>query len=112
MTQQPPSSDQLLSSILSTYLLTDPPSPASSLPTIVTLINERKPFLSIASTSPVLHKWNTRVSSLIQSKCVESRYWGVCLAKATTANGGEGVGHAIVWVKLLLSLLNVPNIEA
>ena len=59
------------------------------------------------SNSPVLHKWNTRVSSLIQSKSVESRYWGVCIAKATISNGGEGVGHTIVWVKLLLTLLNV-----
>ena len=101
------SSDGLLSSILSSYLLTDPPSPTSSLPTILTLINDRKPFLTIPSTSSVLHKWNTRVSSLIQSKSVESRYWGICLAKATIANDGEGLGHVVVWAKLLLNLLHV-----
>jgi len=111
MTLQHHSLDTLLSTILSSYLLTDPPSPASSLPTILILINDRKPFLTIPSTSPVLHKWNTRLSSLIQSKSVESRYWGICLSKATIANGGEGVGHVVVWVKLLLSLLNVRHIE-
>jgi hypothetical protein len=107
MTLQHHSSDTLLSSILSSYLLTDPPSLTSSLPTILTLINDRKPFLTIPSTSSVLHKWNTRVSSLIQSKTVESRYWGICLAKATIANGGEGLGHVTVWAKLLLNLLHV-----
>jgi hypothetical protein len=47
------------------------------------------------------------VSSLIQSKTVESRYWGICLAKASVTGGGEGVGHTVVWAKLLTSLLNV-----
>ena len=97
----------LLSPILSSFLLSDPPSPASSLPAILTLLDDRKPFRTIASTSPVLHKWNTRVSSLIQSKSVESRYWGVCLVKGTIASGGEGIGHVVVWSKLLLGLLNV-----
>ena len=47
------------------------------------------------------------MSSLIQSKTVESRYWGICLARATVANGGEGLGHVTVWAKLLLNLLHV-----
>lgn len=51
------------------------------------------------------------MSSLIQSKTVESRYWGICLAKVTIENGGEGVGHLVVWVKLLLSLLNVYSLR-
>jgi rRNA processing/ribosome biogenesis len=103
----PQSSTTVLPSILSLYLLKDPPSPPSALPMILRNIDERKPFLSISSNSQVLHKWNTRVSSLIQSKSAESRYWGVCLANATISNGGEGVGHAVVWVKLLLAILNV-----
>lgn len=111
MTLQLHSSDMLLSSFLSSYLLMDPLSPASSLPTILTSINDRKPFITIPSTSPVLHKWNTRVSSLLQSKNVESRYWGICLAKATIENGGEGIGHAVVWAKLLLNLLNVRCLD-
>jgi hypothetical protein len=101
------SSSGVLSSILSLYLLTDPPSPSSALPSIIHILAEKKPFLGIESNAQVLHKWNTRVSSLIQSKTAESRYWGVCLAKASVAGGGEGVGHAVVWAKLLMSLLNV-----
>jgi hypothetical protein len=101
------SSDTVLSSILSLYLLSDPPAPSSALPTILHLITDRKPFINIDSNSQILHKWNTRISSLIQSKSAESRYWGICLAKATISNGGEGVAHAVVWVKLLLTLLNV-----
>jgi len=106
-----PSSATVLSSILSLYLLTDLPSPSSALSSVLRLLEERKPFLSIESNSQVLHKWNTRVSSLIQSRNVESRYWGVCLAKATIQGGGEGVGHAVVWGKLLMSLLNVRPFE-
>ena len=105
------SSDIVLTSILSLYLLTDPPSPHSALPTIIHLIAERKPFTTIESNSQILHKWNTRVSSLIQSKSVESRFWGVCLAKATISNGGEGVGHAVVWTRLLMTLLNVCQVQ-
>jgi hypothetical protein len=54
------------------------------------------------------------VSSLIQSKSAESRYWGVCLVKTTIENGGEGVTHAVVWGKLLSNLLNVSreNLQA
>jgi len=50
------------------------------------------------------------MSSLLQSKNMESRYWGVCLVKATVSNGGEGTNHAIVWAKLLASLLNVKSV--
>src|SRR6202022_932922 len=88
------STSTVLSSMLSAYLLTD-----------------KTPFLSIESNAQVLHKWNTRVSSLIQSKSAESRYWGVCLVKASVQGGGEGVGHAVVWAKLLMSLLNVCSRE-
>jgi hypothetical protein len=103
------SSATVLSSILSLYLLADRPSPPSALPTIIRLIAERNPFTTIESNSQVLHKWNTRISSLIQSKSAESRYWGVCIAKATIENGGEGVVHAVVWAKLLSSVLNVSQ---
>ena len=103
------SSATVISSILSLYLLTDPPSPPSALSTIIHLIAERKPFTTIESNSQVLHKWNTRVSSLIQSKSAESRYWGICLAKVTIENGGEGVSHAVIWAKLLSSVLNVSR---
>ena len=101
------SSATILSSILSLYLLTDPPSPPSALPSVVSLIAEHKPLVHIESNSQALHKWNTRLSSLLQSKSAESRYWGICLAKATLKNGGEGITHAITWTKLLLAILNV-----
>lgn len=97
------SSDVALSSILSSYLLSDPPSPQYALPSILSFIASNKPF----STSQASHKWNTRISSLIQSKSAESRFWGVCLAKATIVSGGEGTAHAVTWTKLLLTLLNV-----
>lgn len=51
------------------------------------------------------------MSSLIQSKSAESRFWGVCLVKVSIENGGEGVGHVVVWSKLLLTLLNVCDAE-
>src|SRR5205085_6623960 len=89
---QQTSPSTLLSSLLSLYLLSEPPSPSSALPTIVTLIAEKNPFQAIEANSPALHKWNTRVSSLIQSKSAESRFWGVCLVKASIESGGEGVG--------------------
>src|ERR1700737_1513123 len=88
------STSTVLSSMLSAYLLTD-----------------KTPFLSIESNAQVLHKWNTRVSSLIQSKSAESRYWGVCLVKASGQGGGEGVGHAVGWPKLFVCLLNVFSRE-
>lgn len=104
------SSADLLSSIISLCLLDDPPSPSSTLSIVLQLIADKKPFLDIESNSQILRQWNTRVSSLIQSKSVESRYWGVNLAKATVSNGGEGVNHAIVWTKLLITLLNVVSL--
>ena len=52
------------------------------------------------------------MSSLLQSKSAESRYWGICLVKATVENGGEGTGHVVVWTKLLLTLLNVCHRSA
>lgn len=102
------SSDVALSSILSCYLLSDPPSPQYALPSILSFIANNKAF----STSQASHKWNTRISSLIQSKSAESRFWGVCLAKATIVSGGEGTAHAVTWTKLLLALLNVNHLEA
>ena len=96
-----------ISSILSSYLLTDPPSPPSALCTILLAIANFKPFLTIDHNSQALHKWNTRISSLLQSKLTESRYWGVCLAKVTVMNGGEGVNDSLTWSKLLLNILNV-----
>jgi len=91
------------------YLLTDPPRPLSALPQIVGSIIDQKPFTSIESNSPILQKWNTRMSSLLQSKNVEARYWGVCLVKATISNSGEGINHTVVWAKLLTSILNVEQ---
>ena len=93
-----------LSSLLSCYLLSDPPSPPSALPTILRFIQNRKPL----SNSQASHKWITRISSLIQSKSAESRFWGVCLAKAAINSGGEGTVHAVTWAKLLSAILNVP----
>lgn len=107
------SGDDLSANIIShslSYLLTDPPRPLSALAQTVTIIINRKPFDSIESNSPVLQKWNTRMSSLLQSKNVETRYWGVCLVKATISNEGQGISHAVVWAKLLTSLLNVNEI--
>jgi rRNA processing/ribosome biogenesis len=104
--------DDLSANILSnslSHLLTDPPRPLSALPQTVSIIIDRKPFASIASNSPILQKWNTRMSSLLQSKNIETRYWGVCLVKATISNEGEGINHAVVWAKLLTSLLNVSE---
>jgi hypothetical protein len=108
---QQTSASTLLTSLLSLYLLSDPPSPSCALPTIITLIAEKKPFQTIESNSTALHKWNTRVSSLLQSKSAESRFWGVCLVKASVESGGEGLGHVVVWSKLLLTLLNVCPFE-
>jgi hypothetical protein len=105
--------DDLSANIISNsllYLLTDPPRPLSALDQTVSIIIDRKPFTSIESNSPVLQKWNTRMSSLLQSKNIEARYWGVCLVKATISNEGEGISHAVVWAKLLTSLLNVKEI--
>ena len=103
------SSADIISYALS-HLLTDPPLPPSLLHQTVRLIIDRNLFVSIESNSSVLQKWNTRMSSLLQSKNIESRYWGVCLVKATISNGGEGINHAIVWAKLLASLLNVKSV--
>jgi hypothetical protein len=99
-------SANIISSSLS-HLLTDPPRPLSVLVQTVSIIIDRQPFTSIESNSPVLQKWNTRMSSLLKSKNVETRYWGVCLVNATISNEGEGINHAVVWAKLLTSLLNV-----
>ena len=97
--------DIALSAILSSYLLSEPPSPSSALPSILNYVTNVKPI----STSQVSHKWNTRISSLIQSKSAQSRYWGVCLAKATIGSGGEGTAHVVTWTKLLLTILNVRS---
>jgi hypothetical protein len=96
-----------LSNFLSSFLIHEPPSPQSAFSAIIAFINEHKPFVAIEPNSPILHKWNTRVSSLLQSKSAESRYWGICLAKATLLNRGNGVDHAVTWSRLLLALLNV-----
>jgi len=88
-----------------TLLLNDPPSPASTLPDTVRYIEENAPFANIDPR--LLQKWTSRISSLIQSKSLPSRYWGISLAKATLKSGGEGVNHAVTWSKLLLGLLNV-----
>jgi hypothetical protein len=100
---QAASGDATLSFILSSYLLSDPPSPSFALPWILRFLKSNKPL----STSQAWHKWNTRISSLIQSKSAESRFWGVCLAKATIDSGGEGTAHAATWSKLLLTILSV-----
>ena len=109
--QHSPSASTFLASVLSTHFLSDPPSPPCALPQLISLISEKQPFARIEANSPALHKWNTRVSSLLQSKNAESRYWGVCLVKVTVSCGGEGLGHTIVWSKLLLTLLNVRSLR-
>lgn len=62
------------------------------------------------SSSPdsQLHKWGTRVTSLIQSKDAGARWAGVCLARRTGELKRELlVEYAQRWINLTLPLLSV-----
>jgi hypothetical protein len=64
------------------------------------------------STDSQIHKWATRVISLMQSKDASARWAGACLAKKTAELRSElGVEYAQRWINLTLPLLSVRSIE-
>lgn len=58
----------------------------------------------------LLHKYKTKVSSLLQSKTPQARWSGVALVKASVESSFECLAsHGGVWVRLLVPLLVVRN---
>lgn len=58
----------------------------------------------------LLHKYKTRVSSLLQSKTPQARWSGVALVKASVESSFECLAsHGGSWVRLLVPLLVVRN---
>lgn len=58
-----------------------------------------------------LHKYKTRVSSLLQSKTPQARWSGVALVKASVESSFECLAsHGGIWVRLLVPLLAVLSI--
>lgn len=61
-------------------------------------------------TGVLLHKYKTRVSSLLQSKTPQARWSGVALVKASVESSFECLAsHGGSWVRLLVPLLVVRN---
>lgn len=58
----------------------------------------------------LLHKYKTRVSSLLQSKTPQARWSGVALVKASVESSFECLAsHGGSWVRLLVPLLAVRS---
>lgn len=58
----------------------------------------------------LLHKYKTRISSLLQSKTPQARWSGVALVKASVESSFECLAtHGGGWVRLLVPLLAVRN---
>lgn len=58
----------------------------------------------------LLHKYKTKVSSLLQSKTPQARWSGVALVKASLESSFECLAnHGGVWIRLLVPLLAVRN---
>jgi hypothetical protein len=64
------------------------------------------------STDSQIHKWATRITSLLQSKDASARWAGACLAKKTAELRSElAVEYAQRWINLTLPLLSVRSFE-
>lgn len=60
------------------------------------------------STDSQIHKWATRITSLLQSKDSGARWAGICLAKKTGELRRDlAVEYAQRWINLTLPLLSV-----
>lgn len=113
-----------------TSLLTSDVSLPTHIPTIVSLLYSSSVLEScnsVASASGInaqkrksvgagedvgvlLHKYKTRVSSLLQSKTPQARWSGVALVKASVESSFECLAsHGGSWVRLLVPLLAVRN---
>ena len=56
----------------------------------------------------LLHKYKTRISSLLQSRSPQGKWAGVALVKATVESSPEALGvWAKSWVSLVMALLGV-----
>src|SRR5437764_3805339 len=87
------SNPSILYYLLSTYLS----------PTSTSLLSANLPFvlksitlhqlLKQPSSHPYLHKWITRINSLMQSKIAEERFAGVCCMRLTIEQVDDVIGE-------------------
>ncbi|KAF8430358.1 rRNA processing/ribosome biogenesis-domain-containing protein [Tirmania nivea] len=121
MAPQPsaPSMDRFhLRSFTTTLANTPESSLPSEIPTIASTLYST-PILETAFHTPstekedttvLLHKYKTRVSSLLQSRLPQGRWAGVALVKASLESSPEALGAwAKSWVPLLVALLGRPE---
>ncbi|KAL7270565.1 hypothetical protein RUND412_006723 [Rhizina undulata] len=112
---------------INTLLSTTPDvSLPSQIPSIVTLLYSSPILQSLATISNasgsaqkqksaeeasiLLHKFKTRISSLLQSKSPQARWSGVALVKGCVESSFEClVSHGGVWVRSLVPLLGRPE---
>lgn len=71
---------------------------------------KRKSTGTAEDAGVLLHKYKTKISSLLQSKTPQDRWSGVALVKVSLESSFEFLAsHGGVWVRLLVPLLAVRN---
>ncbi|GAO50074.1 hypothetical protein SAICODRAFT_70258 [Saitoella complicata NRRL Y-17804] len=102
-------------SILSSYLPASvEPTLPTNLPGILETLISQRPLASEARDqeeyAATLHKWTTRLTSLVQAKSAGVRWAGVCLIKATLEQSWDCVlSHGATWSRLLIAILGRPE---
>ncbi|BFZ59328.1 E2 ubiquitin-protein ligase peroxin 4 [Saitoella coloradoensis] len=102
-------------SILSSYLpASAEPTLPTNLPAILETLISQRPLAAEArdqeECAATLHKWTTRLSSLVQAKSAGVRWAGVCLIKATLEQSWDCVlSHGATWSRLLIAILGRPE---
>ncbi|KAF8453806.1 rRNA processing/ribosome biogenesis-domain-containing protein [Terfezia claveryi] len=107
-----------LRSLTATLTATPEPSLPSDIPAIASALYST-PILEAAfhtastkneDTSVLLHKYKTRVSSLLQSRSTQGKWAGVALVKASMESSPEALGAwAKSWVPLVQAILGRPE---
>lgn len=87
-------------------VLNDEENLAQSLPSIISAVAA---FPSQDADAATLNKFHAKISSLLQSKSSQTKWCGVCLAKAALSRPDGRwdtlVSHGSTWIKLLLRIL-------
>jgi len=100
------SSELALKVLLDNFLGDDEKLVNSVLPLLETIT--RRQLIKDLTESTTLHKWNTRVTSMLQSRQGGVRFAGICLSKASVDQNLQCLySHGVVWTRLLLGFLGV-----
>ncbi len=98
---------KLLTTLITNYTLNDDNTIDTNVPFILETITQYQ-LLSNVGEQLVLHKWCTRINSLLQSKITKAKWAGICFIKISLEQSEElFIQNLQSWTTTLMVLLTV-----